>query len=1133
MKEPARVVKSLLGSAKKANGRRAGVDNGAGPVQPLEGGKALARLRYTEQLRGIATSEVAPTPARGRTSAPFEVPLADKGPSPEEVGKAYLAAFKAKAKLDAKTDAKTNPAVPVPIGWRPLGPFAVPHGQTYGSGPGSRPSIAGRVSAIAVDPSDPAHILVGAGGGGVWASRDTGATWTPITDGQPTLATGAIAFAPNDATRVYAGTGEGNFYAPFGVGVLVSNDGGNTWTLQASGTFAGRGFYRIVVHPLNRDQVVAGTTGGLYTTANGGGAWTQRRAVQTWDVSIQSPTPGLAANAFEVLAACTDGVFRSTDSGATWAAVALPGALASYQRIAVAHAPSNPNVAYVLAADSSTVRIWRRAAMGGAFTAVTPPAGLGAGQAWYDWFAGVAPNNPDVLYVGGVDAYRGELVAGTWTWTAISAKSAGDSIHPDQHTIAFTNSDPNVVYVGNDGGVFRSPDRGTTWRSLNKNLAIAEFEYLAQHPQYDAWLLGGTQDNGTLRYEGAEVWFHIDDGDGGDCGVNQATPYTCFHSYYNLGFARSTSGGGWGSWTWIPVPPVAGASSLFYPPFEANGSTVCQAGNQVYLSRDNGTTFDPVITLPNADVASALAMPTPQRVYVGATAGRVYRIDFVGGAWQAPVNVGTPRAGVVSDILVDPTNANRIWATYSSFGAGQVFRTDNGGTNWVNAGPGLPAIPAHSVEVDPANPNTVFVAMDVGVFRSNNAGAAWFGYSNGLPNAIAKDLLFHGPTRLLRVGFQSRGVWEIPVDAGTMQDVEVYVRDSRVDTGRRTPSPSGSDPFNQGANTWWWQCTDIKVDSPPYQTAAPSDVDFVGFEDDHGVFASGLIDEGGATQRNRVARVYVQVHNRGVNPAQNVAVKVFYADASVALPDLPAGFWTNFPNNVLPAASPWQAIGAHKVVPLVPTGRGQIVEFDWTVPGTAAGHTCLLAVISAANDQINTTELNIGTLVTGDKKAGLKNLGVINPPPAIGPRLHALVLNAWPTERARTLTIGGDKRLLSLVRGIVVSKHMAEYLEKFGFSRAEVDEETQGALDLLLKQNEGLADRLDLSAVHAPPRAKLWLEGIPFPNGREEPGPEPLVLILEGKAKAGEAAILQYGEEGEVVGGFTLRMAPATKRLRG
>src|SRR5918996_785380 len=99
---------------------------------------------------------------------------------------ARLAALEQAARLRAATGAAAG-ASGEPA-WRPLGPFAVPPGRTAGSGPGSRPPVAGRVAALAVDPGDPGHLL--AGGGGVWQSRDGGRSWRPRTDDQPSPAIG-------------------------------------------------------------------------------------------------------------------------------------------------------------------------------------------------------------------------------------------------------------------------------------------------------------------------------------------------------------------------------------------------------------------------------------------------------------------------------------------------------------------------------------------------------------------------------------------------------------------------------------------------------------------------------------------------------------------------------------------------------------------------------------------------------------------------------------------------------------------------------------------------------------------------------------------------------------------------------
>src|SRR6185503_2192423 len=133
--------------------------------------------------------------------------------------------------------------------------------------------------------------------------------------------------------------------------------------------------------------------------------------------------------------------------GSSWSPVTLPGLSSKADRIEVCHAPSDGNIVYVWAAgnpqvpdptDSSATMpkpyLWRRNVLGGAFVSQATPPDVQTGQAWYDWFAGVAPNNPNVVYVGAINTHRGVRSAtGTWNWTNIGAKSSGDSIHPDQH----------------------------------------------------------------------------------------------------------------------------------------------------------------------------------------------------------------------------------------------------------------------------------------------------------------------------------------------------------------------------------------------------------------------------------------------------------------------------------------------------------------------------------------------------------------------------------------------------------------------------------------------------------------------------------------------------------------------------
>ena len=709
-----------------------------GPPRPPEPKVFLRQREFLDQ--------------RGLTDAPRELAL--------DAGTTSLYISGAQQKEALLEEARP----PAADAWRPLGPSGIPDGQTYGSGPGSTAVMSGRVTAIAVDPGDSNHVLVGSAAGGVWQTHDGGASWSPQTDDQPVLSIGAIAFDPSDPSTVFAGTGEGNSeYRALGQGLLVSHDGGTTWTVVARDVFAGVGFYRLVV---DDGRLIVATTGGAALSRDSGATWTLLHRGVTWDA---------CAAGGEVLLAAPDGLF-AWDGQTAPTAVAVPGLPAldpERERMAVAHVPADPGQAFVFAASQRRAHLWHRPAAGQPFAAVALPSFaippyvrdvLDVTQAAYDWHVSVPSGRDDTVYLGAIELLKGERTGGQWSFSDISSRAgAGDSIHPDQHTMAFDAQSPDVIYAGNDGGIFRSSDAGESWTSLNAGLAISEVEYLTQRPDQSTWMLAGLQDNGTVRHEGEQTWTQVALGDGGDCATNMADPDVCFHSYYYMAMGRSQTRGDRDSWDDDVSPPDdESLLKLFYPPLEVNAQVVVKAGEMVYISTDSASSWSQV-ALPQpasgrASIASALAIPAADHVLVGTIRGELLRIDHAGGNWGAPTALTSPLSGWISDLVAD---GQRYWVTSSSPGA--VLRSDDEGATWTDVTANLPSIPVNAILTDPADSDRVWVACDVGVFESGDAGGSWTVLGTGLPNALAEDLVFYEPDRLLRVGTRSRGVWELTV----------------------------------------------------------------------------------------------------------------------------------------------------------------------------------------------------------------------------------------------------------------------------------------------------------------------------------------------------------------------------------
>ena len=209
---------------------------------------------------------------------------------------------KEKALLQIRQAARTTPGKLDAGGglrWVNVGPAPIVAGQTAPPAP-----VSGRVTCIATDPNDASHWLVGAAQGGVWETKDAGTTWTPITDDQPSLSMGAVALAPSNPLILFAGTGEPNGSDSYpGAGLLKSTDGGNTWTLLGPSLFAKTSFSAIKVHPTNPNTVVVATA-------------PDRSVALSWTGLPPAPIP-------------ENGVFLSTDGGATWTRKVTGPAVAS------------------------------------------------------------------------------------------------------------------------------------------------------------------------------------------------------------------------------------------------------------------------------------------------------------------------------------------------------------------------------------------------------------------------------------------------------------------------------------------------------------------------------------------------------------------------------------------------------------------------------------------------------------------------------------------------------------------------------------------------------------------------------------------------------------------------------------
>lgn len=690
--------------------------------------------------------------------------------------------------------------------WRSIGPM--PSRSAYFDR--NWGALSGRINTIAVSPADAQLILLGGATGGIWRSTNGGQSFAPVADNQVDLAVGYIAFAPSNPSIVYAAMGDaqGGY---LGSGILKSTDAGKTWNRVSNASFPSpAGVLKLAVDPLNPDRLYAaqlfGTTsyapGGIYLSTDGGVSW--KEALPGWanDVAI-NPT-----NVNTIYATLsypedptnpngpTEGLYQSTNSGQSWKKIYTPPYEFTYD-MRVAISPANAQTIYVYQGGVLDNKFDVRVAVsqdGGATWIDRGGKGLDAGQFGYNTYLAVDPSNENRVYIGTRDVFRSEDGGQSWknlnnNFTEKDEYTPDRSnTHPDQHAIAFSPASSDVIYFGNDGGLYRSANRGNTMQSLNQSLSLTQFVDYVVHPINPLISYGGTQDNGTQRrLNGSPLWLDFIGGDGGKVVINPLNPSEVFTTvYYGLGIKTRANG------SQLPdelttYPELFGEEFAngnigFYPPFVGNGvdNKLYFGSWRLFISNDFGDTWytpgwrrdltkgAPPGFRPDVLNAIAVAQSNTNIIYTGSFYGRAM-VSGNGGRTWFDITAGLPNRTITS-ITVDRANPLTAYVTLSGFGAPHVFRTTNAGSSWTNISMGLPDIPANAFLVDPSNANTFYLGTDIGVFRSSNGGANWQYFSQGLPPVVVTALTAQA-SGLIQVGTYGRGAYELVNNPTKSQEI--------------------------------------------------------------------------------------------------------------------------------------------------------------------------------------------------------------------------------------------------------------------------------------------------------------------------------------------------------------------------
>jgi photosystem II stability/assembly factor-like uncharacterized protein len=667
------------------------------------------------------------------------------------------------------------------------GPFGALRWRSVG------PSRGGRSLAAVGSVARPNEYYMGATGGGLWKTTDSGVTWQPVTDGLiSSSSVGAVAVAPSNPDVVYIGTGEADIRGNIiqGDGAYKSIDAGKTWS--KIGLAETQNISRIRVHPTNPDLVYVAAFGhhavpnpdrGVFRSKDGGRTWEKIlfRDSKTGAVEIVLDPNNAQViyaalweayrNSWEMSSGgAGSGLFKSTDGGDHWTEISrnpgLPKGMLGKIGLSVSGADSNRVYVQMEAEDGG---FFSTNDAGATWTKVNERRDLRQ-RAFYYSRVYADPKVKDTVYVLNVNFMKSVDAGKTWTTVRVP--------HGDNHDMWIAANDSNRMIEANDGGANVSVNGGETWTAETMPTAQIYHVITTAHVPYH--VCGAQQDNSTacVSSQAAQA------GPGGSGGDADRV-------FYSVGGGESG---------YIASDPRA--PDVFYA--GSYGGLITRLDRRTGQQRQVNPYPDNPMGYASADIAErfqwtfpiVMAPTNPGVIYVGSQ--HVWRSTNDGQSWTkispdvtrhdpktmgasgGPItkdNTGVETYATVFSIAPSARDANVIWTGSDD---GYVFVTRDGGSNWRNVTPkDLPDFARISlVEASPLRAGTAYVAANryqqddfaPYVYRTDDYGATWTKITNGVSaadfaRAIREDpkrakLLYLGTEHGIYVSFDDGANWQ-------------------------------------------------------------------------------------------------------------------------------------------------------------------------------------------------------------------------------------------------------------------------------------------------------------------------------------------------------------------------------------
>lgn len=682
--------------------------------------------------------------------------------------------------------------------------------------------MGGRVSDFAFHPDRSHEFFAAHAVGGIWKTSNNGTTWTPVFDNEGAYSVGVITIDPANPNIIWVGTGENNSQrsVAYGDGIYKSMDGGKSWANM--GLRQSEHISQIHVDPQNSLDVLVAVQGplwnsggdrGLYRTINGGETW--RKILETDEFTGVNEFVVSPQNSDHIIATTLQrrrhvwgivgggpgsAVYKTTDGGDNWRLLEAGIPPGDKGRIGLGLAPSAPDIVYaiVFAGDDGS-GFYRSTDFGESWEKRSDRM---SNDAQYYNEITVDPSNPDRVY--SVDTFSWVTEDGGTTWERLGIERR----HVDDHAFWIDPAKTEHIYVGGDGGIYESWDRGQTWRHI-RNLPLMQFYRIQPDnalPFYNVY--GGTQDASTwggpsrttfLHGVANTDWRNVRGGDGFEPQIDPTDPNIVYAQSQHVGLVRydwrttervsivpqPDSGETEFTWNWAtpliisphsPQRLYIAAEKLFRSDDRGDSWRVVSPDLTRGIDRNQLPIMDRIwsvdalqknggVSRYGAAIGLSESPITEGLIYMGFDDGRISVTEDGGQEWRSVDRVAdVPDLTYVADILASQHDEDVAYVTLDNHKRGDykpyVYATSNKGRSWRSISGDLPSRgTVYTIVEDHVDPDLLMVGTEFGVFYTQNRGTNWQQLRGNFPTVAVRDLEIQQRENDLVVGTYGRGIY--------------------------------------------------------------------------------------------------------------------------------------------------------------------------------------------------------------------------------------------------------------------------------------------------------------------------------------------------------------------------------------